>query len=113
MYQDTPTWKCALVASDASIISLVDVPLRIGSHSPIPLTAMDLDVFLWVSLPESRVTPIVDITANQITVSQFPFDGPNVLDGIYTFYFQEQVSALFISGLSTAEKTVGLAQTCQ
>lgn len=89
--QVTPTWKCGLVGSNSQGISLVDVPQRIGSYSREPLTAMDLDVFLWIALPGSRVTTILDVNANQLSVSCFPFNGPDILDGIYTFYFQEQV----------------------
>lgn len=84
-------WKCALVGSNSHRISLVDVPQRIGTRSKTPLTPMDLDVFLWIALPESRVTTILDVNANQLSVMQFPFDGPDILDGIYTFYFHEQV----------------------
>lgn len=53
---------------------------------------MDLDVFLWISPLENDITTVQNITSNQLTVSCFPFGGPNILDGVYTFYFHEQVS---------------------
>ncbi|KAF9472623.1 hypothetical protein BDN70DRAFT_900401 [Pholiota conissans] len=89
--QRPSVYKCALVGTHCLNLRLVDVPLRCGIRSGVK--PMDLDVMLWIP-PCKRDGPhVFDFSRNQFVVDKFPFDGDNILDVVYTFYYQPQKDA--------------------